>query len=208
MTDSTLPLIFPSVCNHEVVSCFDGGDITSDAGLALIAAADKKTGLTSSLTQAIDDTREQIKVDHPVHDLLRERTYAIAMGYEDANDLNRLRYDPALKTFCGRLPKSSLDLAGQSTISRLENWLTVRDQIRMGHVIIENVVGQLPLDTKLVVVDVDPTDDPCHGQQRLWSSEGDPFMPPNEDRLRAWTCIKQSCPEVVDTGADGCCPKV
>ncbi|MHB1456620.1 MAG: IS1380 family transposase [Armatimonadota bacterium] len=167
MTDTTLSLDFPSVAGHEVVVRFDGGDISSDAGVALVSAADKKAGLTSSLALAFDDKRDQAKVDHSMQLLLRERIYAIALGYEDANDLDRLRLDPALKTACGRLPKTGLDLGSQPTISRLENAAGRRDLIKMGRMIAENVIAQLPEGSKQVMLDVDATEDPCHGQQQL-----------------------------------------
>ena len=167
MTNTTLSLDFPSVSNHEVVVRFDGGDISSDAGVALVSAADKKMGLTSSLALAFDDKRDQVKVDHSIKLLMQERIYAITLGYEDANDLDRLRYDPALKTACGRLPKTGLDLGSQPTISRLENAVGRRDLIRMGRIIAENVIAQLPEGSKQVILDVDATEDPCHGQQQL-----------------------------------------
>lgn len=167
MTDSTQTLNFPAVSGRDVVACFDGGDISSDAGVTLVSAADKKVGLTSALALAIDDNRDQAKVDHSIQLLMQERVYAIALGYEDANDLDRLRYDPILKTACGRLPESGLALASQPTISRLENGMSRRDLIRLAHALGEKVVAQLPLHTKQVTLDVDPTDDPCHGQQQL-----------------------------------------
>ena len=167
MTDTTLTLDFPSVSGREVIVRFDGGDISSDAGVALVSAADKKTGLTSSLALAFDDKRDQVKVDHSIKLLMQERIYAIALGYEDANDLDRLRLDPALKTACGRLPKTGLDLGSQPTISRLENAAGRRDLIRMGRMIAENVIAQLPKGSKRVILDVDATEDPCHGQQQL-----------------------------------------
>lgn len=167
MTNTTLSLDFPSISNREVVVRFDGGDISSDAGVALVSAADKKIGLTSSLALAFDDKRDQVKVDHSIKLLMQERIYAITLGYEDANDLDRLRLDPALKTACGRLPKTGLDLGSQPTISRLENAAGRRDLIRMGCMIAENVIAQLPEGSKQVILDVDPTEDPCHGQQQL-----------------------------------------
>ena len=167
MTDTTLSLDFPSVSNREVVVRFDGGDISSDAGVTLVSAADKKIGLTSSLALAFNDKRDQVKVDHSIELLMQERIYAITLGYEDANDLDRLRLDPALKTACGRLPKTGLDLGSQPTISRLENAAGRRDLIRMGRMIAENVIAQLPEGSKRVILDVDATEDPCHGQQQL-----------------------------------------
>jgi hypothetical protein len=167
MADSTQTLNFPAVSGRDVVVRFDGGDISSDAGMTLVSAADRKVGLISALALSIDDNRDQVKVDHSIQVLMQERVYAIALGYEDANDLTRLRHDPILKTACGRLPESGLALGSQPTISRLENGISKRELIRLGHVLAEKVIAQLPLHTKQVILDVDPTDDPCHGQQQF-----------------------------------------
>jgi len=167
MTDTTLTFDIPSISGREIAVRFDGGDISSDAGITLVCAADRKAGLTSALALAIDDQRDPAKVDHSIRLLLQERIYAISMGYEDANDLDRLRYDPILKTACGRLPKSGLALGSQPTISRFENGTSGRDLIRMSRIIAENVIAQLPQGTKRVILDVDATEDPCHGQQQL-----------------------------------------
>jgi hypothetical protein len=102
-----------------------------------------------------------------VSDLLRERIYAIAQGYEDANDLDRLKADPALKLACGRLPQSGQALASQPTLSRQENAVTVRDLRAMSVQLARRVIAQLPADTTTVTLDVDATVDPCHGQQQL-----------------------------------------
>lgn len=110
MNNATLDLVFPSVCGREVVIRNDGGDITSDAGFLLMAQADKKLGLTQAMADAIRDPRRQTDVDHHVIEMCRERIYAISHDYEDANDLDALRKDPALKTACQRSPKSGEDL--------------------------------------------------------------------------------------------------
>lgn len=165
--DSTDNLLFPAVHGHDVVARFDGGDLTSDAGLLMLAAADRQCGVTAALAATITDRRDPKKVSHSMQELLRERIYAIAQGYEDANDLDRLKADPALKLACGRLPESGADLASQPTISRLENALTPRDLRFMALSLARGVVSQLPADTTMVILDVDPTDDPCHGQQQL-----------------------------------------
>ena len=80
MPSSSLSLTFPAVAGREVIARFGGGDLTSDAGVALLAAAARQAGV-------LRDRRDPAKVKHPVLDLLRERVYAIAQGYEDANDL-------------------------------------------------------------------------------------------------------------------------
>jgi hypothetical protein len=167
MQTSTVSLAFPAVAGRDVVARFGGGDLTSDAGVALLAAADRQAGVTAAIAAALDDRRDPTKVKHPLHDLLRERVYAIAQGYEDANDLDRLRDDPALKLACDRLPRTGAALASQPTLSRLENAVTPRELRAMALQLARVVVAQLPADTTAVVLDVDATDDPCHGQQQL-----------------------------------------
>lgn len=167
MIDSSSDLLFPTVAGKEVVARCDGGDLTSDAGLLLVREADGKLGLTRSLATAITDRRQRSKVEHAVCDMVRERVFAIACGYEDANDLNVLRHDPALKLACERQPRSDPALASQPTLSRWENALSRKDLFRMAMAIAERVVDQLPADTRRVVLDVDATDDPCYGQQEF-----------------------------------------
>ena len=167
MNSSCLDLVFPAVGGREVVSRNDGGDITSDAGLLLVSLADKKLGLTRAMAYAIRDHRDQDKVVHGMLEMARERVYAICQDYEDANDLDTLRHDPALKTACQRLPKTGEALASQPTISRFENMPGAKDQVRMAKSMAERVISQLPKGTQRVIIDVDPTEDPCHGQQEF-----------------------------------------
>jgi hypothetical protein len=166
-TNSSLDLNFPSVSGKPVTARFDGGDITSDSGMLLLSAADRKIGLVQALSAAIADKRQAAKVRHGVESLLLERIIAIACGYEDANDLDRLCSDPALKVACGQAPQSGSALASQPTISRLENSVGKRDLLRMGRAMASCVVGQLPAETKRVVLDIDAMEDPCHGQQEF-----------------------------------------
>lgn len=167
MGNSALDLVFPSVESKGVVARFDGGDITSDAGLLLISKADRKLGLTRLIAEAIDDQRDQDQVDHKMIELVRERVYAISVGYEDANDLSTLRSDPVLKTACDRLPTSGKDLGSQPTMCRLENAVGRKDLLRIGMSIADRVVSGLSKDTRQVIIDVDSTDDACHGQQEF-----------------------------------------
>ena len=116
MTDDTLlPFAFPAVGRKKITAAFDGGRITSDGGVMLLAAADRRLQLADRLTVAIRDPRDPARVSHALADILRARIFAIACGYEDANDLDRLRFDPAFKLACGRLPDNGLDLASQPT---------------------------------------------------------------------------------------------
>jgi hypothetical protein len=166
MTDSTQALLFPSLAGKEVVGKFDGGDITSDAGLLLLQMADEKIGMIGRMASALTDRRQPGKVAYSLASLLTERVFAIACGYEDANDLNYLRSDPGLKLACDRLPGGG-DLAGQSTLSRFENRVTRKDLLRLATKLAEAVVAQLPSDAVRIVLDVDASEDPCHGQQEF-----------------------------------------
>jgi hypothetical protein len=167
MVDSQIQLAFPSVAGKEVLARFDGGGLTSDAGVLLVELADRKIGLTQALACCVPDIQEQAKVRHTILEILRERVYAIACGDEDANDLDTLRSDPALKLACERRPQRDPELASQPTISRLENRMRPRELLAMGKAIARSVVAQLPETTQCVILDVDATDDPCHGQQQF-----------------------------------------
>ncbi len=105
MNNTCLDLSFPALGGKEVVCRNDGGDVTSDAGLLLLSLADEKLGLTEAMASAIVDPRQRGKVEHEIIEMLRERVYAICQGHEDANDLETLRSDPALKAACGRFPQ-------------------------------------------------------------------------------------------------------
>ena len=172
MNHSLPDLVFPAIAGRPVIGRFDGGELSSDAGLLLVAEADRVLGLTAALSAVLPDRRQQSKVQHDLLSMLRERIYAIALGYEDANDLDTLREDPALKLACGRRPSQTGVLASQPTISRLENAVAAKALLNMGYVIAERVVAQLPKGTKEVVLDIDATSDPCHGQQELSLFDG------------------------------------
>jgi Transposase DDE domain group 1 len=129
--DTPLPFSLPNICKKKVTAAFDGGQVSSDGGIFILAAADKRLGLIDTLAGLIPDARDPAQITHSMADILRERVFAIACGYPDGNDLDDLRGDPAFKMACGRLPDSSADLASQPTISRLENAPNLRDLIRM-----------------------------------------------------------------------------
>ena len=169
MINSIQPLLFPalSTVGKDIVAQFDGGDITSDAGILLLAQADKKMGLVDAMADEMIDERQSAKVQHSIPTLLRQRIFAIGCGYEDANDFDYLHTDPALKVACGRAPQSGHDLASQPTLIRLENRVNSKDIYCMAHAIARCVIAQLPKKTKQVIIDIDAYEDPCHGQQEL-----------------------------------------
>lgn len=167
MSEFTQSVLFPAIAGKEVVANFDGGDITSNSGMLLLADAERRSGVVNAISEVIDDRRQSGKIEHSVSTLVGERVFSIASGYEDANDLSSLRSDPALKVACGHAPKTDADLAGQSTVSRFENSVSKKDLFRMGMALAGQVVAQLPEGTKQVVLDLDAMEDPCHGQQEF-----------------------------------------
>jgi hypothetical protein len=167
MNDSTTALSFPLIDRKPVTASFDGGQITSNAGVLLVAKADRKLAFCEYLAGAVRDTRQPGKVRHSILDLLRERIFAIATGHEDANDLDSLADDPALRISCGRRLGEEDRLASQPTISRLEKRLQRADVLEMAKRLAEISIEQIPAAAKRLVLDVDASEDPCHGQQEF-----------------------------------------
>jgi Transposase DDE domain group 1 len=130
--DNLLPFSFPAVERKKVTAAFDGGRITSDGGVMLLAEVERSIGIADRLASLITDPRNPLLVTHSVADILRARMLAVACGYEDADDLDDLRNDPGFKLACGRLPDSGSDLCSQPTVSRWENAPTLREQLVAG----------------------------------------------------------------------------
>jgi hypothetical protein len=145
---------------------FLGGRLTSDGGWAWVAEADAALGLTAALAAALPEPRRR-RGRHAVEDLVRQRVYQIAAGYADQDDADALRADPLLKLVCGRRPESDPDLASQPTPSRLENAFSARDCYRLAEALGAVYLAERERDgiPTRVVLDLDSTDDPTHGEQ-------------------------------------------
>jgi stage V sporulation protein SpoVS len=165
--DTLLPFSLPNICKRKVTAAFDGGQISSDGGVLLLAGADRRLGLTDALAALIPDDRDPAQITHSMADMLRERIFAIACGYPDGNDLDDLRKDPAFKMACGRLPESGIDLASQPTLSRLENAPDLRTLIRMARGMVDFWCRNCRKPPKSVTFDIDDTADTVHGHQQL-----------------------------------------
>jgi transposase InsO family protein len=165
--DMLLPFSFPAVKGKKITAAFDGGRITSDGGVMLLAAAERRLGLADRLAAVVCDPRDPDRVTHAMADILRARIFAIACGYEDANDLDRLRSDPALKLACGRLPDSGVDLCSQPTCSRMENLPDLKTVIRLGEVLVDLWLSSYDAPPRSVTLDIDDTVDVVHGHQQL-----------------------------------------
>ncbi len=165
--DIPLPFDLPAVARKKVSAAFDGGRITSDGGVMLLAQAERRLGIADQLARVIPDGRDASRVTHLLPDILRARIFAIACGYEDADDLDRLRSDPALKLACGRLPDTGRDLCSQPTVSRWENAPSLRDLIRLMGAMVDLYCASYPAPPAAVTLDIDDTVDVVHGHQQL-----------------------------------------
>lgn len=170
-------LEFSCVGRRRVVAAFDGGTVSSDAGALLLGRTDEAIGLLRRLGACFRDERSAEAIEFPVRTLVAQRVMGIALGYEDLNDHEQLRFDPLLGAVIGRLEsgrKRCAALAGKSTLNRLERFeaegISRYHKIRPQADRIESLLVDLFLEAyrqppKQIVLDLDATDDPLHGQQ-------------------------------------------
>jgi hypothetical protein len=156
-----------SLFGKRIVADFDGGRITSDAGGLLLGAIDQRYGLSEAVAESLRDPRHPSWVIHELRSLVKQRIFSIALGYDDTNDATTLRSDPALKTISGSLPETSVDLASAPTLCRFENRATRRELRRLAERLLALYVETHPGPRDVIVIDIDATDDPTHGEQQL-----------------------------------------
>jgi hypothetical protein len=162
-----LRLPFTRIRGKKVEADFEGGVVTSDSGMLLLRETNRKIGVIERMSSAIRDERHPSYIEHSLEELLGQRVYQLACGYEDANDCDDLRSDPAVKAACGRLPITGDDLASQPTISRFENEAGPRDLYRMAIALGELFVDSYDKPPKKIILDLDDTDDVVHGSQQF-----------------------------------------
>ena len=165
MTASQPTLELPLLPQKPVFADWDGGDLSSDGGWLLLALADQQLRLTERLAAKLQDPRDAAKITHPLLRLLRQRIFQIAQGYSDGNDAQTLRHDPLLKVATGVAPGGPA-LAGQATLSRWENAATAKDLEALEYLLQDLFVERCGPAPKRIVIDLDPSDDPCHGDQQ------------------------------------------
>ncbi len=174
-------LKFGKLRGRKVIVNFDGGQITSDAGIIMIAELDKKLKITARFSECFQDNRNLSYVDYSLHQLLAQRVYGIILGYEDVNDHDKIRHDPALAIALKKLnfiDGSEAVLAGKSTINRLEYCPeTIIDQAKSRYHKIEPLPKEIEKafvdfflasykkPPRQIILDMDVTDDPVHGNQ-------------------------------------------
>jgi hypothetical protein len=128
--------------------------VSSDGGLMLLAEIDAKYGVTASLAACLRDRRQEGKVRQSMHDLVRQRVYQIACGYEDCNDAATLCSDPIFKACIDRAPETDRDLASQPTLSRFENAVSRTDLLRASEVPVDLFIAQYPTAPKQITLSV------------------------------------------------------
>lgn len=168
----TQSVVFPELFDRALLARFDEPVTSVDGGAVLVAALDRGLGLTSRMAAAVRDDRQSGKVQHVVLDLVRQRVFGLACGYEDCNDARALRGDPVHKLLLERDPIDGAELAGQSTLSRFENSVDRADLLRLGSALADVVIAANrkrlgARRVRRITIDLDPTDDPTHGRQQL-----------------------------------------
>jgi hypothetical protein len=166
------PLQLAPIGDKAVFLDFDGGRLSSDAGLVLLKAPDEPLGFTRDLAAVLRDPRDPLRVHFTLHDLLKQRVWQIAAGYEDANDATTLRHDPLFTLLLDRLPETDAPLASQPTISRFANRVSRTELYRMALVLVEQFLASYRRAPTVIVLDVDDTEDPVHGNQEQARYDG------------------------------------
>jgi hypothetical protein len=173
LSDATIPqtVLFPDLFNQPLVATFDQPNASSDGGAILLKAAEARYGLIDGFARCLIDERQSGKVRHTLADLLAQRIFGLACGYPDANDAARLADDPIHKLLLGRDPIDGDSLASQPTISRFENEVGAQALYAMGRELAASVIARhqqrLHGRARTITIDLDPTDDPTHGEQQL-----------------------------------------
>jgi Transposase DDE domain group 1 len=154
-----------------IVARFDVPHASSDGGLVLLKAVDERLRLTETVAACLPDGRQAGKVAHSLLDLVRQRVFGLTAGYLDGHDAARLADDPLHKLVLDREPLTGPALGSQPTLSRFENGISRRDLVRVGQGVARAVIAhhrrRLHGRARRITIDLDPTDDPTHGQQEL-----------------------------------------
>lgn len=145
----------------EIEANFEGGALSSDGGLMLLREVDRRIGLSKAVAGALHDPRNQGMIVHEMRDLVAQRLYALCCGYEDLNDHAALRRDPLMQTAVGR----SEELGSSPTLCRLEKRATRSDVVALNRVLVEQFIASQPRAPEELILDVDASDIPLHGDQ-------------------------------------------
>jgi hypothetical protein len=165
--DTLLPLGLPAVQRKKVTLAFDGGRLSSDAGVLLLREVEREFGIAERLAACITDRRDAAKLDHTLVEMLKTRMFAIAAGYVDARDCDALRHDPVFKMAVDRAPETGAALCSQPTMSRLENAPSKIEVARMMAAMVALFCASWDGPPAAITLDIDDTFDAVHGHQQL-----------------------------------------
>lgn len=167
MTHNTkIVLPFARLAGKNLQGDFDGGTRSSDGGVLLLRETEAQVGIIRRFVEALDDRRDPRYTHHSYEEMLSQRIFQIACGYEDADDSDFLRHDPAFKAACGRLPIEGAPLASQPTMSRWENTPRRSELYRLAQGLFETFVASSERAPKAILLDIDDTADEVHGAQQ------------------------------------------
>ena len=152
---------FPSFDRRKIEANFEGGNVSSDGGVLLLREAERRLGLVEALSACLPDPRDPALITHTQEELLRQRIFGLAQGYEDLNDHDTLRHDLAWQTAVER----DTALASSPTLCRLEQRVDRRAAVAMHRVLIDQFIASFSAPPRELILDFDATDDRVHGQQ-------------------------------------------
>ncbi len=147
---------------------FQGGALSSDGGLMLLRQVDRRTGLSQAVASVLQDPRDPDRITHRLRDLVAQRLYGMCCGYEDLNDHDRLRQDPLLQAAVGK----DSELASSPTFSRMETRATRADCMALNRVLVEQFIAAQESVPEELILDIDASDVPLHGDQELTQFHG------------------------------------
>src|SRR5947209_7180342 len=158
-------MTFSRLGSRAVLADFLGGRLTTDAGALLLRETADRLGLFDAIDAAIPDPRDPALIVHDQKSMLAQRVTAIALGYEDLNDHQTLRADPALQLAASQQPDPDRPLASPPTLCRLENRVDREALVRIAEVLVDQFIAARPEPPEHLILDFDATDDPVHGHQ-------------------------------------------
>ena len=166
VSQTAFQLTLDFLTSKPVVVVPSADQVSSDAGLLPFRQLDERIGLTRQFAETLTDRRHVGYVDHPFLEMTRMRVYGILADYADQNDHDVLRSDPIFKLLCDRSIEAD-DLASQPTLSRFENAIDVRSFNRLRDLLLDQFIASFKKPPRHLTLDIDPFDDPTHGQQQL-----------------------------------------
>jgi hypothetical protein len=162
---NTQRIRFSGIKRRQIIADFEGGRLTTDAGVLLLREVDRQIGLIDAINECLPDPRDPRYTIHQQREMLAQRIFSIALGYEDLNDQQTLRDDPALQMAAGKAAQPDDPLASPPTLCRLENRVNRKALVNMSALFVERFLASHDSPPEEIVLDFDATDDPVHGQQ-------------------------------------------